>query len=882
VARATFEARGEFRYEERTVIAAGRAVRGQFGGVTGRLRSCRGRLEAKISLALVVGAAAFAVAALVSAAARTHVPAALLAAFFILAALVVARFGGVLYALPVGVVSIEAFDWYFLPPLRDLDAATLVVLALLLVMSVLVGAVAARAGRRATASEEARDVLADEQAALRRVATLVARQPSPAAVFEAVTEEVGRLLELDMAYLMVYEADETARVVAAWSLKGGGYPVGTRLTLEGDNVVGRVFRTDRPARMDSYTDAEGTIADYVRTLGIRAGIGTPIVVEGRLWGLMTAASTEPEPLPVGAESRIKAFTDLVATAISNAEARRALERVAAEQAALGRVATLVAEAAPPGKVFAAVSDEVAGLFGVPLVGLFRYDTDQSATVIAASGDLSPYLGRTWNFSPADPSVIASLKRTGRPLRIDDHADVARGSAVIATELGVCAAVGVPVIVEGRVWGAVTMGLAKGRPPFPADTVDRVTAFTDLVATAIADTEARTEIGRLAEEQAALRRVATLVARAVQPGEVFAAVAQEIGRVLEVDHTSVVRYETDATATVVAIWGNESLSPVGSNWSLEGESVLAQVFRTSRSARKDGFEHLAGDIADLARRLGRNSAVAAPIIIDDRLWGAALAASSGHLPLAAEGRIVNFAELIATAISNADTRSELTASRARVVAASDDTRRRLERDLHDGIQQRLVSLALKARATATATPEPSQEIQGELAMLADGLVAAVDELREFSRGIHPAVLSEAGLAPALRELSRHSVVPIALDLNLDSELEEPLEVAAYYVASEALTNAIKHAQASLIELRLDCHDGALTLSIHDDGIGGADPSRGSGIIGLTDRAEALGGKISVVSPPGGGTTLHLQLPADPSAACMPPTNGSARSRSVVAT
>ena len=844
--------------------------------MTGRLRRCRGRLEAEIFLALVVGATAFVLAALVSAAARTYVPGALLAAFFILAALVVAHFGGVLYALPVGVVSIEAFDWYFLPPLRDLDAATLVVLALLLVMSVLVGAVAARAGRRATASEQARDMLADEQAALRRVATLVARQPSPAEVFEAVTKEVGRLLELDMAYLMVYEADETARVVAAWSLKGGGYPVGTRLTLEGDNVVGRVFRTHRPARMDDYTDAEGTIGEYVRALGIRAGIGTPIVVEGRLWGLMTAASTEPEPLPVGVESRITAFTDLVATAILNAEARRALERVAAEQAALGRVATLVAEAAPPSKVFAAVADEVAGLFGVPLVGLFRYDTDQSGTVIAASGDLSPYLGRTWDFPPDDPSLIALLKATGRPLRIDDYEDLTRGGIERAKELGVGAAVGVPVIVEGRVWGAVAMGIAKGRPPLPADTVDRVTAFTDLVATAIADTEARTEIGRLAEEQAALRRVATLVARAVQPGEVFAAVAEEIGRVLEVDHASVVRYESDATATVVALWGNDS-TPVSSNWSLEGESALAQVFRTSRSARKDGFEHLAGEIADLARRLGTNSAVAAPIIIDDRLWGAALAASSGHLPLAAEGRIANFAELIATAISNADTRSELTASRARVVAAADDTRRRLERDLHDGIQQRLVSLALKARATATATPEPSQEIQGELSMLADGLVAAVDELREFSRGIHPAVLSEAGLAPALRELARHSVVPIALDLNLDSELEESLEVAAYYVASEALTNAVKHAQASVIELRLDCHDGALTLSIRDDGIGGADPSRGSGIIGLTDRAEALGGRISVISPPGDGTTLHLQLPADPKAARMP-----SRLRSAVAT
>jgi signal transduction histidine kinase len=258
-------------------------------------------------------------------------------------------------------------------------------------------------------------------------------------------------------------------------------------------------------------------------------------------------------------------------------------------------------------------------------------------------------------------------------------------------------------------------------------------------------------------------------------------------------------------------------------------------------------------------------VAAPILIGDRLWGAATASSRGGLPTDAEGRIAHFTDLIATAISNADTRSELTASRARVVAAADETRRRIERDLHDGIQQRLVSLALKARELETTTPRPSEEIQRELSLIADGLGAALDELQKISRGIHPAVLSEAGLVPALKALARRSGAPITLDLNVDSRFEEPLEVAAYYVACEAVANAVKHARASVVELRVHCRDDALVLSFRDDGIGGADPSRGSGLLGLTDRVEALGGTITVVSPHGRGTTLHVHLPADLGAA-----------------
>jgi signal transduction histidine kinase len=545
-----------------------------------------------------------------------------------------------------------------------------------------------------------------------------------------------------------------------------------------------------------------------------------------------------------------------------------LERVAAEQAALRRVATLVAEAVPPTEVFAAVAAEVARLSGVPMAGLFRFEPDGAATVIAAEGDMSAYLGRTLTFEPEGPTVLASLLRTGRPSRFGDHAEVEGTAAKTVVELGIGEVLGAPVVVDGRLWGAVMVGLVKGRPPLADDMFERLTAFTDLLATAISNAEARTAIAWLAEEQAALRRVATLVARGVQQGEIFAAVAQEVRRVLDVSG-SIVRYEPDATATTVAIWGDVPLAPVGTNWRLEGDSVTARVFRTRRAARMDGYDEAAGELAAFARRLGARSVVGSPIVSDDRLWGVVISGlTSESVPAAVEARIANFTELLGIAISNAETRTELAASRARLVNAADDERRRIERDLHDGLQQRLVSLAMSVREVKTLTPRSSDEIQRELTLVADGLRAALEELREIARGIHPAVLSRGGLGPALKALARRSPVPIELHLDLASRLEEPLEVAAYYVASEAITNAAKHAQASVIEVRVDVHPDAATLTIRDDGVGGADPRRGSGIIGVVDRVEAVGGTVRIVSPPGGGTTLQVHLPRDGSAAPAP--------------
>jgi signal transduction histidine kinase len=838
--------------------------------MTSWLQWRRRRFWVEIVLAVVVGVATFVAAAVVSTAARSHVPAALLGPLLLLVVLAVSRFAGILYALPVGVVTIEAFDWYFLPPLRNLDGATVLVLGLFLGMAVIVGAVATQAGRRAAGSEQERGLLAEEQAALRRVATLVARQPSPAEVFAAVTEETARtarLLHIDSAHLIVYERDQTATVVGSWNLRGPPMPVGARVPLEGDNIMGRVLRTQQPARIDDYGHASGLVAENVRSIGIRAAVGVPVLVRGRLWGVMAVGSSQPEPLPADTEMRIGAFTELVATAIANAAVRTELEQVAAEQAALGRVATLVAEAVPPGDVFTAVAAEVAGVFGVPEVGLFRYESEGIATVIAGVGKISPYLGQPWPCPAGDPGLVASVQRTGKPLRIDDYTQIRSAITGPARELGIGMAAGVPVLVNGRIWGAVVAAAGSEHPPLPADTLDRLAVFTELMATAIANGDAHAEIERLAGEQAALRRVATLVARGAETGEVFAAVACEVAEVMHLPVAAVQRYEDDETMTVAAAWSDRPhpYQP-GTRWPYHPSGLAGQVRQTGRAGRVEDYSRRRGAFAAAAREIGLHSVAGAPIIVDGAVWGlVTIASTDGPLSDHTEDRLAEFTELVGTAIANAQSRSELSASRTRIIAAADETRRRLERDLHDGIQPRLVSLALKARTIEMMTPRPADQIRGELRRLADGLGTALDELREISHGIHPAILSESGLGPALEALARRSVVPVELDLNLGPRLDKHVEAAGYYITSEAITNVAKHAQASVIDVCADARDGILTLSISDDGTGGADPRRGSGIIGLRDRVEALGGTILFLSPPGQGTTLHVQLPAAPMAA-----------------
>jgi signal transduction histidine kinase len=289
-----------------------------------------------------------------------------------------------------------------------------------------------------------------------------------------------------------------------------------------------------------------------------------------------------------------------------------------------------------------------------------------------------------------------------------------------------------------------------------------------------------------------------------------------------------------------------------------------VFETGRPARVDGYaESSSGPLGAVVRAASLRSAVGTPIIVEGRLWGLLAAGTDEMQPLPAdtEARLASFTELMATAIANAESRAALAASRARIVAAADETRRRIERDLHDGTQQRLMSLMLELRAAEAMEPYEVSQLKAQLALTAQGMAGVVEELREISRGIHPAILSKGGLRSALRALARRSALPVELDLRAAGRLPEHVEVAAYYAVSEALTNAAKHAQASVVHVELDTHDASLRLAIRDDGVGGADPAHGSGLVGLSDRIEAVGGTLEVTSPAGHGTTLLIEIPVE---------------------
>jgi signal transduction histidine kinase len=302
-------------------------------------------------------------------------------------------------------------------------------------------------------------------------------------------------------------------------------------------------------------------------------------------------------------------------------------------------------------------------------------------------------------------------------------------------------------------------------------------------------------------------------------------------------------------------------PVGTRLPVAGGNVAAEVLETGGPVRIDGYEGSDGELAARIRDDGVRSSIGSPVLVDGRLWGVMTGASLGLDPIAAgtETRLVDFTELAGTAVANAESRAELTASRARIIASGDQARRRIERDLHDGIQQRLVSLALAARGAEGLAADGQQELSDRLALLRDGLVGAVDELREVAHGIHPAILSEGGLLPALRKLARRSPVAVELRVEGPTRLPEPLEVCVYYVVSEALTNIAKHAQATVARVDLVTDDATVRLTVADDGIGGVDGRQGSGVTGLRDRVQALGGSFEVSSHVGAGTTLEVRLP-----------------------
>jgi signal transduction histidine kinase len=612
--------------------------------------------------------------------------------------------------------------------------------------------------------------------------------------------------------------------------------------------------------------AKGPYGDLTGRLGLRAAVATPIVVESRFWGVAVAATVRAD-FPPGTESRLADFTELAATAIANAEGEKRLRELADTQAALRRLATLIAQGEPPEAVFAATTREALRHFGGGTARLIRYEPDGTATLLANEGTTGPHVrvGEPWEGYPPT-GLTATVRRTGHAAYVEDYREIPGGEPYVRE--GLRSAVATPIHVNGRLWGVIAVGSGQG--PLPHDTGHRMTDFTDLVATAVANAQDRAaleashdELARLVREQAALHRVATLVARAVPPEQVFAAVTTEVGRLLSTDFTLMSRYDQDDAATIVGAWtiSGADPAPVGTRLGLGGNDVHTLVLQTGRSARMDDYSKASGMAADVARKADVRSAAGVPISVAGRLWGIVVIASAVELPPDTEARLADFTELVGTAVGNAQSRAELDASRTRIVAAADQTRRRIERDLHDGIQQRLVSLGLELRLAQSVAPAWLPGVATEMGRIAGELNAVVDDLREIARGIHPAILSDGGLRPALRTLGRRAAIDIEVKVDVDPipRLPEPIEVAAYYVVSEALTNATKHAQASFVCVVVKERGDSLHLSIRDDGVGGADPAWGSGLIGLRDRAEALGGSLEVNSPPGAGTVVVVELP-----------------------
>ena len=525
-----------------------------------------------------------------------------------------------------------------------------------------------------------------------------------------------------------------------------------------------------------------------------------------------------------------------------------------------QVATLVARESSPDQLFAVVAEQVARIFDVPHVRLVRYEPDGSVVVGGFSeGDDEPFpIGSRW---PLDsPGVTATVRQTGRPARVEDYAHLTGEVAAVARGAGMRSAVASPIVVEGRLWGAMVV-LSPRHEPFPEDTEARLTDFTELVATAIANAESREARARLAEEQAALRRVATLVAQGVSPQDLFEAVAEEVGRLLPVGSATMGRFEPDGSVTTVASWSTtEAAFPTGSavadrgherrrGWCSRRAGPL--VSTTSRAATDP--------IGVAAREAGIKSAVGSPIVVEGHLWGVMTATSTeGPLPPDTEARLASFTELVATAIANAESSAELAASRRRIVAASDDARRRIERNLHDGTQQRLVSLGLELRAAEANLPPERDDLRAQLVRRRDGIGGGGrgsagdlawdppgDPLQGRARS------SVAGARSPVRDPGRPRDHDRRATRGADRGCGLLRRLGGSRQRGEAFAGVAHRRLARAARRRLWLRF-AMTAS--------AERIRARlGLVGLTDRVEALGGSIRVASRPGEGTQITAELP-----------------------
>jgi signal transduction histidine kinase len=698
---------------------------------------------------------------------------------------------------------------------------------------------------------------AAEQAALRRVATLVARGAARTEIFEALVTEVGLLIPATDAALVRLHSDETVTMIGRWNETDGYQDIGVVHPFGSGTLARLIWEHQRPSRITSYAGAPGSLAEMIRSWGWRSSVGAPVTVDGHVWGLTAVGSTNDQTLPPGTEEQLAAFTDLLATAIANEQSREELEQLAAEQAALRRVAELAAHDALPGDVLETVVAEAAGLVGVAFTTLLRFEPDGATEVVAIH---DPPEGVTVGMrAPGDgDGATQRVWRTRRTARADRLSSMTGAWPQVAASRGFSSSAAAPILAEDRLWGAL---VAAGRGPLPVRIEEQLSRFAELAGTAIASSQARAVVQALADEQAALLRVAERVARAEPPDEVFAAVAAEAQQLLGGQPMTLTRFEDDAALVVVSRSGGPA--PPGTRIAYVSDTLPDRVRRAARAVRVDDYSNETD--AALAREFGLAAAVAAPIEVESRVWGMLTATSAdGPLEREVEHRLQRFANLAGTAVSNAASHAQLIASRARVLSTADETRRRLQRDVHDGTQQRLVQTVITLKLARQAIAEgdvPASVDRIEEALKHAQL--ATDQLRELVSGILPSALTRRGLRGGVQSLLADLPLPVEAVIDVP-RLPAQVETTAYFVVAEALTNVVKHAHASQARVLARVSADAVHIEVDDDGVGGAQAGTGSGLTGLFDRVEACGGTLRIDSPMGQGTTVEAMVPIGKSA------------------
>ena len=681
--------------------------------------------------------------------------------------------------------------------------------------------------------------LQEQNGALRRVTRLIARHADLEAVLDTVVSEVARVLDAS-AWLLRYDSDERTTVLA--SVGDSAFPKGSRWPREAFGLVG-------------------------------SSLTSSVVVDGVTWGVLCAQPQEHSR--ADAEACVESFAELVSVAVADASARAALRRLAGEQGALRHVATLVAEGSSPSDLFAAVARAVVQAIDVDAITVERIDADRSTTVIASLDAPMFPIGSRWPLD--EPGLHASVIASGRPVRVDDVSVLGGRAGTAVRDSAIGSLVAAPIVVDGAVWGLMWVG-GKRAEPLAAAAETRLRDFAELAAVAVANAHSRHQLRRLADSEASLRRVATLAAEGATLEELLAAVADEAARILGGAHVAVVRYEPGDSFQVVAAH-DHPVFEVGSSWPVEDSSLAAAVRETGAPVRIQDFSEERGIVAEAVRAAGLTSAIAAPIVVDADVWGMVIVGLGQRreaLPLfrgwytsrmlsssvsgeEIESRLASFTNLVGAAISRAQAQAELIASRARIVEAGDEAMRRIERDLHDGTQQRLVALTLHLQRLRADVPVAERATQEGLEQVERELKSVIEEVQELSRGVHPAQLAIGGLRPSLRALARRSPIPVDVSVDVPERPPASVETALYYVVSEALANAIKHSRATSVSVTVVGDSRSVRAIVADDGVGGAGTGAGSGLTGLTDRVDALAGLFSVVSPRGGGTTISVELP-----------------------